>query len=165
MQRDLDEKIKTVMKRYKLDPHIISFEVTETAALHSDSYLTETLQGITDAGFGLALDDYGSGFATFGYLLNYPFTEVKFDKEMVWQSTREEKAMIALNYVVKMMKELNLTIVAEGVETEEQAAKLREIGCDLFQGYLYAKPMPKQEYIEFLRNHQKISHNRILNMR
>lgn len=155
MQRDLDEKIKTVMKRYKLDPHIISFEVTETAALHSDSYLTETLQGITDAGFGLALDDYGSGFATFGYLLNYPFTEVKFDKEMVWQSTREEKAMIALNYVVKMMKELNLTIVAEGVETEEQAAKLREIGCDLFQGYLYAKPMPKQEYIEFLRNHQK----------
>ena len=99
------------------------------------------------------MDDYGSGFATFGYLLQYPFSVVKFDKEMIWQATKEEKASVALNYVIKMMKELGLEIVAEGVETEEQAQQLKKAGCDLFQGYLYAKPMPKEQFIDFLDHH------------
>ena len=78
---------------------------------------------------------------------------LKFDKEMIWQATKEEKASVALNYVIKMRKELGLEIVAEGVETEEQAQQLKKAGCDLFQGYLYAKPMPKEQFIDFLDHH------------
>lgn len=151
MQKDLNEMIQRIVQKYRLDANIICFEITETAALHSDSYLTEKLKRITDDGFGLALDDYGSGFATFGYLLEYPFSIVKFDKEMIWQATKEKKAAIALNYVVKMMKELGLKIVAEGVETKDQAQQLEKAGCDFFQGYLYAKPMPGEAFIEFLK--------------
>ena len=151
MQKDLHERIQSIVQKYRLDANIICFEITETAALHSDSYLTEKLKHITDAGFGLALDDYGSGFATFGYLLQYPFSVVKLDKEMVWQTTKEKKTEIALNYVAKMMKELGLEIVAEGVETEEQAQKLEKAGCDFFQGYFYAKPMPEEAFIAFLK--------------
>lgn len=153
MQKNLNERIQSIVQKYGLDSNVLCFEITETAALHSDSYLTEKLKCITDAGFKLALDDYGSGFATFGYLLQYPFSVVKFDKEMIWQATKEEKASVALNYVIKMMKELGLEIVAEGVETEEQAQQLKKAGCDLFQGYLYAKPMPKEQFIDFLDHH------------
>lgn len=153
MQKNLNERIQNIVQKYGLDSNVLCFEITETAALHSDSYLTEKLKRITDTGFKLALDDYGSGFATFGYLLQYPFSVVKFDKEMIWQATKEEKASVALNYVIKMMKELGLEIVAEGVETEEQAQQLKKAGCDLFQGYLYAKPMPKEQFIDFLNHH------------
>lgn len=153
MQKNLNERIQNIVQKYGLDSNVLCFEITETAALHSDSYLTEKLKRITDTGFKLALDDYGSGFATFGYLLQYPFSVVKFDKEMIWQATKEEKASVALNYVIKMMKELGLEIVAEGVETEEQAQQLKKAGCDLFQGYLYAKPMPKEQFIDFLDHH------------
>lgn len=153
MQKNLNERIQSIVQKYGLDSNVLCFEITETAALHSDSYLTEKIKCITDMGFRLALDDYGSGFATFGYLLQYPFSVVKFDKEMIWQATKEEKASVALNYVIKMMKELGLEIVAEGVETEEQAQQLKKAGCDLFQGYLYAKPMPKEQFIDFLDNH------------
>ena len=106
MQKDLNERIQRIVHKYGVDASVLCFEITETAALHSDSYLTEKLKGITDAGFRLALDDYGSGFATFGYLFQYPFSTVKFDKEMVWQAMKEEKAAIALNHVIRMMKEL-----------------------------------------------------------
>lgn len=155
MQRDLKERVQSIVKKYDVNPNVLCFEITETAALHSDSYLTEKLKGITDAGFKLILDDYGSGFATFGYLLKFPFSVVKFDKEMVWQATEKEKTLIALNYVVEMMKELGLEIVAEGVETNEQAEQLREIGCDFFQGFLYAKPMQEEEFLAFLKEKNK----------
>lgn len=151
MQRDLNERVQCIVEKYGVDPNVLCFEITETAALHTDSYLTKKLRGITDAGFKLILDDYGSGFATFGYLLQYPFSVVKFDKEMVWQATKRERALIALNYVGKMMKELGLEIVAEGVETNEQAEQLKQIGCDFFQGFLYAKPMPIDTFTEFLK--------------
>lgn len=155
MQKDLNEKIQNTVHKYGIDANILCFEITETAALHSDSYLTEKLKGITDAGFKLALDDYGSGFATFGYLLQYPFSIVKFDKEMIWQATKEEKATVALNYVIKMMKELGLEIVAEGVETEEQAEQLKKAGCDFFQGFYYARPMPEEQFITFCNSYEK----------
>lgn len=100
------------------------------------------------------MDDYGSGFATFGYLLQYPFSIVKFDKEMIWQATKEEKATVALNYVIKMMKELGLEIVAEGVETEEQAQQLKKAGCDFFKGYLYARPMPQEQFVTFCNSYK-----------
>ena len=152
MQKDLKERVQRIVKKYDVDPNVLYFEITETAALHSDSYLTEKLKGITDAGFKLILDDYGSGFATFGYLLHFPFSVVKFDKEMVWQATEKEKTLIALNYVVKMMKALGLEIVAEGVETNKQAEQLKEIGCDFFQGFLYAKPMQEEMFLAFLKD-------------
>ena len=152
MQRDLKERIQKIVKKYDVDPNVLCFEITETAALHSDSYLTEKLKGITDAGFKLILDDYGSGFATFGYLLQFPFSVVKFDKEMVWQATEKERTLIALNHIVKMMKELGLEIVAEGVETNKQAEQLKEIGCDFFQGFLYAKPMQEEMFLAFLKD-------------
>lgn len=152
MQRDLKERIQGIVQKYGVDASVLCFEITETAALHSDSYLTEKLKGITDVGFKLILDDYGSGFATFGYLLQYPFSVVKFDKEMVWQATKEERAILAFRYIAKMMKELGLEIVAEGVETKEQAEQLMKIGCDFFQGFFYAKPMPQETFIQFLKS-------------
>ncbi|MGN0482926.1 MAG: EAL domain-containing protein [Lachnospiraceae bacterium] len=152
MQKDLNEKIQYITQKYGIHSSQICFEITETAAIHSDAYLTEKIKGITDDGFSLALDDYGSGFATFGYLLHYPFSIVKFDKEIVWQAAKQKKAAIALNHLSNMMKEIGLVIVAEGVETEEQAEFLKQMGCDLLQGYLYAKPMPKDTLIQFLKN-------------
>lgn len=151
MQRDLNERIQKIIQKHGVDADKICFEITETAALHSDSYLSDKLKKITETGFKLVLDDYGSGFATFGYLFKYPFSVVKLDKEMIWQTAKDKKAMVAVGYVIEMMKELGLEIVAEGVETKEQAEQLIEAKCDFFQGYFYAKPMPEDAFIRFIR--------------
>ena len=84
------------------------------------------------------------------YLFSYPFHIVKLDKEIVWAAAKQQKASVTLRHTIEMIKELELHIIAEGVETQEQADMLAEMGCDQFQGYLYAKPMPEQQFVQFL---------------
>lgn len=127
-----------------------NIEITETATIQSSEQLKTFMDNMNQDGIAFSLDDYGSGLASVNYLIHYPFVIVKLDKEMVWAAIKQENAAIILRHTIEMMKALNLYIVAEGVETEEQAERLEDMGCDLFQGYLYAKPMPQEAFVEFL---------------
>ncbi len=155
MQEDLHKHLKSIMDRYEIPYHMIDFEVTETFSTSDNRILMNNMSSLIDSGCTFAVDDYGTGFSNTDYLIEFPFELVKLDKSVVWAAADNEKAMKVLEHTAAMIKSLGLKIVAEGVETFEQALMLRSIGCDFLQGYYFSKPVPPAEYVEFLRNADK----------
>jgi len=153
MQRDLKERFAAIMRKYDVLARRVNLELTETAAIYSRDLLKVLMESFEDVGVRFMLDDYGSGFASLDYLIQYPFSVVKLDKELVWAMS-EGKGYVAMEHTVKMIKDLQLEIIAEGVETEEQSINLKELGCDYLQGYYYARPMPKEDFIAFIKAHR-----------
>lgn len=146
MQDDFVENLNAIMEKYGVKPCQINLEVTETAAVNSIAVLQENIEKLYRQGISFALDDYGSGYATIGYIHQLPFKIIKLDKLMVWDAFENERAGITLRYTVGMLKELKVHIVAEGVETQEQQSRLSDIGCDYLQGWYYSKAIPPEEF-------------------
>lgn len=152
LQDDLYDRMTTIMDEYSLEYSRISLEITETASLLSGKILRQNMQKMTDAGIRFSLDDYGTGFANLTTVVEYPFSIVKLDKKMLWTAMKNDKAMTVLRQTIRMMKQLSLELIAEGVETEEQAQLLAYYGCDFFQGYYYAKPQNGESFLKFLES-------------
>ena len=150
MQQKLHEKIEDIMDKYQLDSSKISLEITETAAVTSREILINNMNQLIDRGFKFSMDDYGTGFSNTSTLIAYPFDEIKIDKSIVWSAMEDEKAMIAFKHSVAMIKDLDFKIVAEGVETKEQAKMLGDLGCDYFQGYYYSKPVSEDDFMSLI---------------
>ena len=151
MQEDLHKHLKSIMDRYQIPYHMIDFEVTETFSTSDNRILMNNMSNLIDSGCTFAVDDYGTGFSNTDYLIELPFDLVKLDKSVVWAAADNEKAMKVLEHTAAMIKSLGLKIVAEGVETFEQVLMLRSMGCDFLQGYYFSKPVPPEQYVEFLR--------------
>lgn len=152
MQEDLHKHLKAIMDRYEIPYNMIDFEVTETFSTSDNRILMNNMSCLIDSGCTFAVDDYGTGFSNTDYLIELPFELVKLDKSVVWSATDNDKAMKVLEHTAAMIKSLGLKIVAEGVETFEQVLMLRSMGCDFLQGYYFSKPVPPDQYVEFLRN-------------
>ncbi len=150
LQDDLHDRLTSVMDEYNLDYSRISLEINETASMVSGKLLKENMQKMTESGIRFSLDDYGTGFANLTTVVEYPFSIVKLDKKMLWSAMKNDKAMTVLRQTIRMMKQLSLELIAEGVETEEQAQLLAYYGCDFFQGYFYAKPQNAESFLKFL---------------
>lgn len=152
MQEILAEQILTIRSIYQVPSSIINLEITETAAAHTPEILLKNMQTLAEAGIELSLDDYGSGYSNMNYMLSLPFKMIKIDKEIVWSAYKNERSNIALSATIKMIKTLGMTVLAEGVETKEQAEWLTEMGCDYLQGYFYSKAIPTDQYLELMKN-------------
>lgn len=150
MQEKLHHKLIRIMDEYKLPYKRLRLEITETAAVFSQDNLRNNMQKLIDKGVYFAMDDYGTGFSNTATMFNYPFSEIKLDKSIIWSAMTDENAMVVLKHTVAMIKELALSIVAEGVETIEQANILKDIGVDFFQGYFYSKPVSGNDFIALL---------------
>lgn len=151
MQQDFVDTLNDIMQFYHVQPEQINLEVTETAAVNSVSILQENIEKLHRQGISFSLDDYGSGYATIGYIHRLPFRIIKLDKLMVWDAFENERAGITLKYTVGMLKELKVHIVAEGVETKEQQTRLSSIGCDYLQGWYYSKAIPENEFADLVK--------------
>lgn len=103
-------------------------------------------------GFIVEMDDFGSGYSSLNALKDIPVNIIKMDMRFVSQTQDPARADTIIRMILAMAKELNMEVVAEGVETVEQAEKLKQYGCSYIQGYLYARPMPAEEYPEFVKN-------------
>ncbi len=150
IQENLAERLTEIMKKYHVAPAQINLEITETAAAHSDM-LENNIKILHKQGIEFSLDDYGSGYSNTDYLFRFPFRIVKIDKNILWEAFKNEKAMIALRNTIRMIKELGLEIVVEGVENQEYVDYLTEQHCDYLQGYFYSKPIPDRDFLELLR--------------
>ena len=150
MQEILAEQILKIQSIYQIPTSIINLEITETAAAHTPEILLKNMQDLADAGFELSLDDYGSGYSNMSYMLNLPFKMIKIDKYIVWAAFSDKRAEKALAATIKMIKEIGMTVLAEGVETPEQAEWLTASGCDYLQGFYYSRPIPKKEFLDIM---------------
>ena len=152
MERDLPERLLKIIKNHGVDTRLINFEITETAAISNPEIMLNNMSELIKAGAAFSLDDYGSGFANINYLYSLPINIVKIDKKFIWNAMKNESTMTILRHAFQMIHEMGLYSVAEGVETEEMANKLKELGCDYFQGFLYSRPIPTDEFMNFIKS-------------
>jgi diguanylate cyclase (GGDEF)-like protein len=146
-ENTLLQNLTTIIDKYKISPDLIEIEITESAMTDNCIYLIPLLEEIQKLGFRLSMDDFGSGLSSLNALRVLPFDILKLDKNFFRTETTTIKERIIISNIVNMARELKMEIISEGVETKEQAAFLKSIGCDYAQGYLFAKPMPANEYI------------------
>lgn len=140
------EKLQMILDQYQVPPHYLEIELTESALQNNDTNMYSILIKLHRMGFRISMDDFGSGLSSLNLLRSLPCDIIKLDKDFFQQGTSTKRERIVIQMIVKMAKELHMTIVSEGVETEEQAEFLRSIQCDIAQGYLYARPMPEPDY-------------------
>lgn len=133
-----------VLRETSLSPERLVIELTESAFVHSDCTGIESLQALKQLGVKLAIDDFGTGYSCLAYLRDIPGDYLKVDRSFVNDVPGKERSEAVTSAIVVLGKNLHYQIVAEGVETQAQADYLKSLGCDLVQGYLYAKPMSEQ---------------------
>lgn len=155
VQDNLAVKMLSIMEEYDVVPRCFNFEITETAGSVNDDTLRRNMKRLLDSGATFSMDDYGTGFSTATYLISLPLRIVKIDKSILWSAMENEEAFTILRNTVQMLKELNKKIVVEGVENEEMVRILEEMGCDFMQGYHFSKPVPREQFVEYLENAAK----------
>ncbi|MCM1272185.1 MAG: EAL domain-containing protein [Clostridium sp.] len=150
MQEGLANDILDTMKKYHVKPRQINLEITETATSYSQRVMYANINQLTDAGIEFSLDDFGTGYSNMKRIASLPLSIVKFDKTFadVGDST---KLKIILENMVKMVKDMDMKIVVEGVENEKLVRFFSDLKCEYIQGYYYSKPIPRNEFVEFVR--------------
>lgn len=148
---DFINRIKEIADRYRIPPHLLELEMTESAAEENTSQLVALSQQLKLMDFSLAMDDFGSGYSSLNLLKRLPVDVLKLDKEFLQTGAVSERERIIIKGFVAIAKQLDMSVVCEGVETQEQAAFLDSVDCRIAQGYLYAKPMPLQAFEQRLR--------------
>ncbi len=152
MHKNLPQILKNTLEHYSLSSRTINLEITESAAIHHQDTFQQTMQELRNLNFTFSLDDYGTGYSNASYIFNMDFSIIKIDKSILWEADKKAFAKIILQNTVRMIKEMNLKIVVEGVETEQQKNLVASLGCDYCQGYYFSKPLPKAEFTEYCRN-------------
>lgn len=145
-------------KQFQDDASGLCFEVTETELVHNRVHAHEVLRGLQDAGAKIAVDDFGAGYSSLGYLQDLPVDILKLDRMFVTKLSGEnvsESASLIVESVVKLGHAIGFTIVAEGVEEIEEAEILCDVNCDNGQGYLWSRPLPYDDFAEWLDNHEE----------
>lgn len=152
MQKRAAERLFDICTRYGVPPTCINFEITETttATAGEKATIDDCIAYLRSKGFTFSLDDYGSGYSTVTYLAEMPFDIVKIDKNILWNAVKQPNFRIILDNSIRLARQFGRQCVVEGVETEEMAQLLRELGCDYFQGYLYSRPVNGDDYLAFL---------------
>ena len=144
------EKVKLLVAAYEVDPSKIHFEITETKLVPYEDIVIKRLKLLKKMGFHLALDDYGTGYTGFAQLLNFPGNFIKIDRSFIAEiGHHDKKYNKIIEIIMSIAKTCTLQVVAEGVETEEQLAYLKSIGCQYVQGYYFSKPLSWQQLIHF----------------
>ncbi len=130
----------------------IKLEITERLLMGQPENAKETLRLCRKAGMGIAIDDFGTGYSSLSYLHYFPINTLKIDRSFIADMLEEEGSVSLVESIVQLARNMKMTVVAEGVENRSQALKLKELGCDQGQGYLFARPCREKDLIEMLRN-------------
>lgn len=146
----LVEHLASTAAVWDIPPNAVTLEVTETA-LMADPESSERLLGrLCDAGFGVAFDDFGTGYSSLAYLKRFPATELKIDRAFIKDLPRDPRALPLVGAIIELGHQLDLLVVAEGVEDAESLELLEQAGCDRAQGYFIERPQPVEEFLRGL---------------
>ena len=142
---DFAGRVATILGEEGVEPAAIDLEITETAIMREPDRAAAMLSSLAELGIRVALDDFGVGYSSLGYLKRLPISVLKMDRSFINDVTEDAAAAALARGIVQLAHHLSIEVVAEGVETEAQATFLGDSGCDLVQGYLFARPMPAEE--------------------
>jgi diguanylate cyclase (GGDEF)-like protein len=150
-ERDLVPSVARALEETGVDARQIALEITETVLVEDTAAAAETLRALQDLGVRLVLDDFGTGYSSLGYVKRFPLSFLKIDRSFVGELGRNGRDAAIVSAIAEMARALGARVVAEGVETEQQLAGVKKLGCELAQGYLFAKPLPAEEIDGLLR--------------
>ena len=145
-------KIKILLDFYKVPAELIELEITESAVMNNTPEVKKFIEALHNLGISVAMDDFGSGFSSLNVLKDLPFDTLKIDKEFLRDLGKNPRTSNVLKGIITMLKNMKTSIVAEGVETEEQVQFLSALNCDLAQGFLYYKPLATEDFKLLLKN-------------
>ena len=140
---NLGEELVALLDQYHLEPHHLKLEITESAYTKDQKQLLDAIIKLKEKGFTIVMDDFGSGYSSLNVLKDMPIDVVKVDMSFINDVSTSRKADVIMMNMVRMAKEIGITVVVEGVETEDQLQYLKSINCDQIQGFLYSKPVPE----------------------
>lgn len=141
--------------KYDLKPEYLHLEITESAYTEHPEIILEITNKLHDLGFILEMDDFGNGYSSLNMLSEMTLDILKLDMNFVHKLALDYKHQAVLSSIFNLAKQINLIVIAEGVETKQQAAYLKELGCDQAQGYYYSKPIKEDDYKRLLEDQLK----------
>ncbi|MGP0059327.1 MAG: EAL domain-containing protein [Beijerinckiaceae bacterium] len=150
-RRTLPLLVAKILAETGLDPRRLDLELTESIVMHDFDEVTEDLNHLLQLGVHLAIDDFGTGYSSLGYVKRFPITRLKIDQSFVRDMAEDKNDAAIVRAIITLGHSMNITVVAEGVETADQLARLRAEGCDEVQGYYFGRPMPSDEFVELVR--------------
>lgn len=150
-QDDIVENILYILKDNDLSSSFIELEITEGAMMTDIQATIKKLDTLKEEGVAISIDDFGTGYSSLYYLKNMPISTLKVDRSFIMNITNDQDDAQIVETIILMAKNLGIGVVAEGVETREQLEMLKAFGCELIQGYYYARPMPLDDLMEFLK--------------
>ena len=145
---DVSKEIKEIVKKHGVNPHKLRLEITETVMMVDAENRFKKLNELRDAGFIVEMDDFGSGYSSLNLLKDMPVDVIKIDMVFLYNTKNSEKARTIVQNIIDLSKTLGMCSLSEGVETKRQYEVLNEMGCELFQGYYFSKPLPKNMFEE-----------------
>jgi EAL domain-containing protein (putative c-di-GMP-specific phosphodiesterase class I) len=134
-------RLNALLDRLRLPAGRLKLEITESVLMSDPETMTRTLQDLRLRGVNLSLDDFGTGYSSLSYLHRFPLDVLKVDRSFVSRMCRAPEAARLVKSIIELSHDLGLSVVAEGVETAEDVARLRELGCDYGQGYFFSRPI------------------------
>lgn len=149
-QENFIDSLNEILERNNCAPHNFELELTERTVMNNEVETTNRLIQLKMIGFKLSIDDFGTGYSSLSYLVNFPLNHLKIDGVFIELLTSAKPNQAVVDAIIQMGHRLNMKVIAEGVEQKEQVELLRNMGCDMIQGYYYSKPLPLIEAIEYL---------------
>ncbi len=156
-QADLVSQVTAALEAAGLAPEFLDLEITESNAMQNAEISISTLWDLKNLGVQLSMDDFGTGYSSLNYLKRFPIDRLKIDQSFVRDVTTDPDDAAIASAIIAMAHSLELTVVAEGVETEPQLAFLRAQHCDEMQGYLVSRPVPAERFVELLQQNRKVA--------
>ena len=150
----LIEHMEKLLKATGANPEDITFELTESAVMRNDEHALTMLNAIKSLGFALSIDDFGTGYSSLSYLARFPLDELKIDRAFIHEMDTLSKQVTLVESIIHLGRAMEMTVVAEGVETRQQASVLTNLHCDTLQGYYFHSPMPKREFETLLHKNK-----------
>lgn len=151
MNADLSDRLLSIMNQYGVSPDQINLEITESVTAYEQKVMLENFEKLAAAGLSFSLDDYGTGYSNIKRVVQLPLKIIKLDKSFV-DEKNNPKMWIIIKNTVKMLKDMNMEVVVEGIETQEALDAFARLQCDFIQGYFFSKPIPRKEFITFISN-------------
>jgi diguanylate cyclase (GGDEF)-like protein/PAS domain S-box-containing protein len=147
---NLVDEVAEVLRKTGLNPSTLGLEITESVAMNDELHCAQTFQELAELGVRLAIDDFGTGYSSMNHLRRFPVGYAKIDRSFVNGLGKVANDEIVVSGMISLVQALHMEVIAEGVETAKQAARLREIGCRIAQGYYFSEPLPPQAASELL---------------
>jgi diguanylate cyclase (GGDEF)-like protein/PAS domain S-box-containing protein len=146
----LPQLLTETLRKHQLSHQLFEVEITEGVLMHNSETIITTMREFQESGIALSLDDFGTGYSSLSYLKRFPISNLKIDQSFVRGIPQDPNDTAIASAIIGMAKNLKLCVIAEGVETEEQLAFLRDAGCDEIQGYLFSRPVPAADFAALL---------------